>query len=88
MIALGGADGQISVHYSDGRLERHWEGHCEGSCLQTKDCNNEIYDTWFIPERSQFQQIFLKAFKLKGTTSLRIWFHCENQLDDSELDLL
>ena len=29
-IALGGPDGAISVHYSDGRLERHWEGHCEG----------------------------------------------------------
>ena len=37
MIALGGADGQISVHYSDGRLERHWEGHCEGICLQMTD---------------------------------------------------
>lgn len=30
-IALGGPDGMISVHYSDGRLERHWEGHCEGT---------------------------------------------------------
>ena len=43
LIALGGADGQISVHYSDGRLERHWEGHCEGICLRlieidTNDC--------------------------------------------------
>jgi len=33
LIALGGADGQISVHYSDGRLERHWEGHCEGTVI-------------------------------------------------------
>ena len=28
-IALGGPDGAISIHFIDGRLEHHWEGHCE-----------------------------------------------------------
>ena len=28
-IALGGPDGAISIHFTDGRLENHWEGHSE-----------------------------------------------------------
>ena len=31
LIALGGPDGAISVHDKDGRLQRHWEGHAEGT---------------------------------------------------------
>ena len=30
-IALGGPDGAISVHDHNGRLQRHWEGHSEGT---------------------------------------------------------
>ena len=31
LIALGGPDGAISVHDKNGRLQRHWEGHSEGT---------------------------------------------------------
>ena len=35
-IALGGPDGGISIHFVDGRLEHHWEGHCEGTVYAVK----------------------------------------------------
>jgi len=51
LISLGGADGQISVHYSDGRLERHWEGHCEGICLKMIEIDDDTND-WLLVEGS------------------------------------
>lgn len=42
-IALGGPDGAISVHDHHGRLQRHWEGHSEGTVYAVLWWNDVLF---------------------------------------------
>ena len=77
-IALGGPDGGISIHLTDGRLEHHWEGHCEGTVYAVKYMGDFLFTASALCDIRCWQMVKSKPKLVCSKSNIhdtRKWFH-------------